>query len=141
MTQLVFNRDDELAQWAEIIYPDCAPLSRPLTSIGIANSKGEILGVAIYHNFRQNDVEVTFITTTPRWATLGNVRALLHYPFIQLGVQRMTAITGKSNKKARKFLSGIGFLLEGTHPYAAKGKTACTYGIYLNNAQRWLSHG
>tara|TARA_R110000868_G_scaffold86238_1_gene241942 strand:+ start:197 stop:622 length:426 start_codon:yes stop_codon:yes gene_type:complete len=141
MTQLVFNRDDELAQWAEITYPDCAPLSRPLTSIGIANSKGEILGVAIYHNFRQNDVEVTFITTTPRWATLGNVRALLHYPFIQLGVQRMTAITGKSNKKARKFLSGIGFLLEGTHPYAAKGKTACTYGIYLNNAQRWLSHG
>tara|TARA_R110000764_G_scaffold160377_2_gene247886 strand:- start:208 stop:633 length:426 start_codon:yes stop_codon:yes gene_type:complete len=141
MTQLLFNRDDELAQWAENKYPDCAPLSRPLTSIGIASSEGKILGVAIYHNFRQNDVEITFITTTPRWATLGNIKALLYYPFIQLGVQRMTAITKKSNKQARKFLSGIGFLLEGTHPYAANGKTACTYGLYSDNAKkRWL-HG
>ena len=139
MTQLIFDRDEELATWAETQYPDCAPLARPLTSIGIASSEGEIIGVAIYHNFRHTDVEVTFITATQRWATLGNVRALLHYPFIQLGVQRMTAITSKSNKKARKLLRGLGFLLEGTHPYAAKGKTACTYGLYSDNAKRWLN--
>ena len=98
MTQLIFGKDEELAKWAEATYPDCAPLARPLTAIGIASSEGELLGVAIYHNFRQYDVEITFVTANPRWSTPGNVRAILHYPFIQLGVKRMTAITKKSNK-------------------------------------------
>ena len=45
MTQLIFDRDEELATWAETQYPDCAPLARPLTSIGIASSEGEIIGL------------------------------------------------------------------------------------------------
>ena len=49
MTQLIFDRDEELATWAETQYPDCAPLARPLTSIGIASSEGEIIGVAIFY--------------------------------------------------------------------------------------------
>lgn len=141
MTQLLFGRDDELAAWAEENYPECAPLSRPLTAIGVASSTGEMLGVAIYHNFRQNDVEITFITATPRWATSGNISAMLHYPFVQLGVQRMTAITAKANKKARKLLTGLGFILEGVHPYANAGQTACTYGLYSENAQKWIKNG
>ena len=140
MTELVFGRDDELAAWAEAHYPDCAPLSRPLTAIGVASYSGDIMGVAIYHNYRQNDIEITFITATPRWATPGNIRALLHYPFIQLGVKRMTAITKKSNKKARSFMTGLGFILEGVHPYAARDCTAaCTYGLYAKNAEKWTN--
>jgi RimJ/RimL family protein N-acetyltransferase len=140
LTELVFGRDDELAAWAEAHYPDCAPLSRPLTAIGVASYSGDIMGVAIYHNYRQNDIEITFITATPRWATPGNIRALLHYPFIQLGVKRMTAITKKSNKKARSFMTGLGFILEGVHPYAARDCTAaCTYGLYAKNAEKWTN--
>ena len=140
MTELVFGRDDELAIWAEAHYPDCAPLSRPLTAIGVASDSGDIMGVAIYHNYRQNDIEITFITATPRWATPGNIRALLHYPFIQLGVKRMTAITKKSNKKARSFMTRLGFVLEGTHPYAARDcTTSCTYGLYSKNAEKWTN--
>jgi RimJ/RimL family protein N-acetyltransferase len=98
------------------------------------------MGVAIFHNYRQNDIEVTFITATPRWATLGTIRGILHYPFKQLGVKRMTAITMKSNKKARKLLTGLGFVLEGVHPFAATDCTsACTYGLYAKNAERWLN--
>jgi RimJ/RimL family protein N-acetyltransferase len=140
MTGLVCGRDDELATWAEEHYPDCAPLARPLTAIGVSSNDGDIMGVAIFHNYRQNDIEITFITATPRWATLGNIRGILNYPFIQLGVKRMTAITNKSNKKARKLLTGLGFILEGTHPYAARDCTAaCTYGLYAKNAEKWLN--
>ena len=140
MTQLIFNQDDKLAAWAEAMYPKCAPLSRPLTAIGVASSEGKLIGVAIYHNFRQNDLEITFVTADPRWATPGNVRAILHYPFIQLGVERMTAITEKSNKKARKLMEKLGFCLEGVHPYAVDGvRPACTYGLYSDNAKRWLN--
>jgi RimJ/RimL family protein N-acetyltransferase len=52
----------------------------------------------------------------------------------------MTAITNKSNKKARKLLTGLGFVLEGVHPFAATDCTsACTYGLYDKNAERWLN--
>jgi len=140
MTELVFDRDEELALWAEQHYPECAPLCRPLTSIGVASNDGDIMGVAIFHNYRQNDIEITFITATPRWATPGNIRGILNYPFVQLGVKRMTAITKKSNKKARKFMTGLGFVLEGVHPYGAKDcTTACTYGLYPENAKKWLN--
>lgn len=140
MTELVCGRDEELAQWAEKHYPDCSPLCRPLTSIGVASNDGDIMGVAIFHNYRQNDIEITFITATPRWATPGNIRGILNYPFVQLGVKRMTAITNKSNKKARKFMTGLGFVLEGVHPYGARDcTTACTYGLYPENAKRWLN--
>jgi len=106
----------------------------------VASNDGDIMGVAIFHNYRQNDIEITFITATPRWATLGNIRGILRYPFIQLGVKRMTAITNKSNKKARKFMTGLGFVLEGVHPYGARDcTTACTYGLYPENAKRWLN--
>lgn len=140
MTRLVFDCDEELVLWAEKEYPSCAPLSRPLTSIGITSDSGNIVGVAIFNNYRQNDIEITFITSTPKWATPGNIRAIIGYPFRQLGVKRMTAITDKSNKKSRKLLTGLGFVLEGVHPYAARDCTpACTYGLYAKNAEKWIN--
>lgn len=141
MTQLIFDQDDELAAWAEATFPECLPLARPLTAIGFTSSQGEILGVAIFHNFVHYDIQVSIITATPRWATPGNIRAILHYPFIQLGVKRMTATTAKSNKRARKMLLGIGAHLEGVHPYGMDGvKTACSYGLYRDDAiKKWLS--
>ena len=140
MTELIFGKDDEMAAWAEANYPECAPLARPLTAIGVASSAGEILAVAIYHNFMYPSIEITFIAATQsRWATKPIIRSILHYPFFQLNVARMSAITGKSNKKARKLLAGVGFLLEGTHPFAVRGKTACSYGLYRDAAiKKWF---
>jgi len=143
MSELIFGRDDELAAWAEHVYPECAPLARPLTAIGVASSQGDILAVAIYHNYRYNDVEITFVAATrSRWATKPIIRSLLHYPFFQLGVDRMTGITAKSNRKARKLNEAIGFVLEGVHPYAARGRTACSYGLYKQTViNKWFPNG
>ena len=142
MTQLVFGKDDELAAWAEANYPDCSPLPRPLTALGIASNDGKVLGVAIYHDFSDNDVQITFVAETrSRWATKPIIRSLLHYPFYQLGAQRMTAITNKSNKAARKLLVGLGFKLEGTHPLADGGvRPKISYGLYHDVAKRkWFN--
>jgi RimJ/RimL family protein N-acetyltransferase len=140
MTALVCGHDDELAAWAEAHYPDCAPLARPLTAIGVSSNDGDVMGVAIFNNYRQNDIEITFITATPKWATPGNIRGILHYPFVQLGVKRMTAITAKSNKRARKLLIGLNFVLEGVHLYATKDLTSsCTYALYAENAEKWIN--
>jgi len=140
MTQIILEKDEELAQWAEDRFPEFAPLSRPLTSIGFASSAGEILAVAVFNSFRHHDIECSIVAATPKWATPGNIRVIFDYPFVQLGVKRMTAITAKKNKRCRKLLEGVGFRLEGVHPYADKGTAAaCTYGIYSDRAMEWLN--
>ncbi len=140
---LIFDSEN-LAEWVEANFPELGQIARPLYAIGVTDEEN-ILCVALFNNFGQNrrnetyDLQVTFVAATPRWATPGNIRAILHYPFIQLGVKRMTAITDKSNKKARKLLEGIGFRLEGTHPYGADGVApSLTYGLYAEQAKRWL---
>lgn len=143
MTQLIFNHDAELAQWAEKVYPICAPLHSDLmTSIGFASSDGRsILGVAFFNNFMHNhkDIEISVVAATPKWATPGNIRAILHYAFVQLGVHRMTASTSKSNTKARRLIEFFGGRLEGVHPNGHLGREKrLTYGLQRKDADRWL---
>ena len=149
MTQLIFNRADELADWAEIQSPEIGDVGRPCEAIGIASNDGKLMAVAIYNNFtyyngsksKCYDVHMTFVAATPRWATSGNIRAVLDYPFNQLGVKRMTSIINKDNKRARKLNEGVGFKLEGMHPFGNGGKgRSCTYGLYHNVVkERWFN--
>ena len=106
MTNLVFGRDEELVTWAE--RSGLGPFQRPLTAIGVVDDEDKIMAVAIYNNYRySSDIEVSFVAATPRWATQGNIRAMLSYPFVQLGVKRLSAITTKKNKRCRKLLTGL----------------------------------
>ena len=141
LTTLIFGHDEELARWAEqISAAGVGPFQRPLTSIGVTDKDNQLMAVAIYNNYRNDsDIEVSFVASTPRWATKGNIRAMLHYPFVQLGVKRMTAITTKQNKRCRKLLLGLGFKQEGVHPFAGNsGATAITYGLYSELAKKWV---
>ena len=102
------------------------------------------MAVAIYNNYRySSDIEVSFVAATPRWATQGNIRAMLSYPFVQLGVKRLSAITTKKNQRGRKLLTGVGFKQEGVDPFAGENKaTAITYGLYSEPAKKWVeNHG
>jgi RimJ/RimL family protein N-acetyltransferase len=140
MNTLVFGRDEEMAVWAE--KSGIGPFQRPLTAIGVADTEGDIMAVAIYNNYRYDaDIEVSFVAATPRWATQGNIRAMLRYPFVQLGVKRLSAITLKKNKRCRKLLTGLGFKQEGVHPFAGeKQATAITYGLYSESAKKWVQN-
>lgn len=141
MAQLIFGHDEELAQWAESEYPEGAPFPRPVVAIGIADKDTERLyGVAMYSGFTPTNVDFGMITVSRRWATKGTVRAILYYPFIQLGAKRMTALTLKSNKHARRVLEKFGFRQEGVHPYGfPNGKTAVSYGLYRDHViERWF---
>ena len=139
LTTLIFGKDEELALWAE--KSGIGPFQRPLTAIGVAGIDGKIMAVAIYNNYRySDDIEISFVAATPRWATQGNIRAMLSYPFVQLGVKRLSAVTNKNNKRSRKLLTGLGFKQEGVHPFAGKdGETAMTYGMYLEPAKKWIN--
>lgn len=139
---IVYGPVDVLAEWAELHMPECAPIYKPLTAfMGFATRSGELLAVAFFNNYRHNDKDIEFsiVAATPRWATPGNIRAILHYAFVQLGVQRLTAHTAKSNKHVRRLMERVGARLEGVHPKGHLGKsTRLSYCLHREDAGRWL---
>lgn len=144
MTHIILGRDEDLLNWAIGQMPELSNLALPAVCIGFASQDmSKLYAVAIYNNFRHYDIEISFVATTPRWATPSNIRVVMDYPFNQLGVKRMSAFTAKSNKRARKLNEGVGFKLEGVHPFGWFGsEDACSYGITEKTVrEKWLKNG
>jgi RimJ/RimL family protein N-acetyltransferase len=72
-----------------------------------------ILAVALYQNYRKTDIELVFAAEpNSNWAQRDAMSEVISYPF-KIGCNRITAITRKSNRKARKALQTLGFKQEG----------------------------
>lgn len=114
----------------------------PCASVGIEDEDCNLVAVAVFNNFRPPNVEVTFVTSTPRWQSRRAVRDILSYPFYQLCAKRVTAITEVTNTPARAFLCRLGFVEEGTHPDYLPSGDAVSHGLYREVAMRlWLTTG
>lgn len=133
---LIFGRDRAIIAWVEQRLG--IELAKPAVGIGVAHNN-ELVAAAVYNNYRSPNIEVTFIQSSPRWASPGAVKAILSYPFLQLGCRRITATTEATNKRARAFLCRLGFEQEGYHPDALSSGDAVTYGLLRKNAARWLA--
>ena len=133
---LIFGWDRELARWAgdRIGVDDFGPC----VAIGVAH-RGEIVAAAVYNQYRHPNIQVTFVTSSPRWASPGAIRAILGYPFNQLRCKRITAITEATNQPARAFLCRLGFREEGYHPDSLPSGDSVTYGLLLRDAARWTA--
>ena len=64
----------------------------PCVTIGVLH-KGDIAAVALYNKYLHPNIEVTIVTSSPRWASPGAVRQIIGYPFKQLHCKRITATT------------------------------------------------
>lgn len=138
---LVLGKDAEVCAWVRRLMPTPADGLKDGASIGIED-RGRLIAGAVFTDYRVlpygKDIQITFASVSPRWATRGNIRAIMSYPFIQLGCTRLTTITGRKNKRARKFIEGIGFHLEGVVRKAYDGyQDAIVYG-QLRGECKWL---
>lgn len=107
------------------------------TAIGIIR-RGHLVGGVVFNNCRGFDIHMSAAFDRKGWALPETLRALCEYPFGQLKVSRVTSITGKKNKRARKALEYIGFTLEGVHPRGLDGREdAMSYGLLRENC-KWL---
>lgn len=133
---LLYGCDEALANWAGQRLR--MEIAKPNTAIGVAHG-GKILAAAVFNNFRPPNIEITFVTVSPRWASPGAVRAILRYPYQQLGCKRITAIIEATNQPARAFLCRLGFKLEGVHPDVFASGAAETYGLLRKHALPWVA--
>lgn len=141
--KLILDRAREVVIWTRQYMPPHIDLNKDLAAIGVADERG-LLAAAIFTDYHQlplgADIHMSFAATSPRWAQRGVIRGILSYPFTQLKCNRLTALTARSNKRARKLMEGLGFQLEGVHWRAYDGKTdAISYCLRRYVAEeKWL---
>lgn len=135
---LLYGHDRELSLWVgQRLGLDGPVRSVEPTAIGVARH-GRIVAAALFTNYQPPNIEITFVTTTPRWASREMIKGILSYPFVQLGCKRVTAVTEECNGAARVFLERLGFKQEGIHPDAFPSGAGISYGLLRADAERWL---
>lgn len=85
----------------------------PFRAIGMERN-GELQAVVVYNNYSTYNVSM-HIAAVPgrRWMTKSYLLACFRYPFIQLGVHRVTGLVPARNQTALDFDLHLGFREEG----------------------------
>jgi len=109
----------------------------PCVGFGVVRAS-QLFGGVVFNNFRSFDVHMSAPFDHVGWALPETIQDLCDYPFNRWGMMRVTAITGKKNKKARKVLEYIGFKFEGVSRLGLDGeRDAHVYGL-LKQECKWL---
>lgn len=92
---------------------------------------GEIACAVIYNHPAYKSINGHILSDgKKRWATKEFVRMMFWYPFVALGMNRITAPIAESNSDAIKLVEKLGFILEGRmRGYRNNGEAQLIYGI------------
>jgi RimJ/RimL family protein N-acetyltransferase len=135
--QLIYGDEARLLPWAldriglEAFRPDAR-------AIGLERD-GEIVAVTVFDNFSSADCYIHIASDgTKRWMNRGFLAACFAFPFVQLGLRRVTGLVAAKNTAALAFDENLGFAREGYHPHAAGDDDLITLGLLRENC-RFLS--
>lgn len=111
----------------------------PCTAIGVVDRNDDLVGGVVFHQYSRENrtIHLSAAGSTARWLNRNVLYGIFSYPFSQLGVERITCLTGKKNRSARQFLEGFGFKLEGCIRRGLADQDLMIYGL-LN--REWQDH-
>jgi RimJ/RimL family protein N-acetyltransferase len=124
---MIYGHDREIAEWVGNQL-DCN-FEQNSVAIGMA-LKGAIIAGVVYHSYRPKyNIEMSIAAITPKWATRKTLKALFAYPFMQLGLPRVTAVVSAKDKSVQRFDERLGFKREGLMRDAHPDGDAVIYGL------------
>lgn len=89
---------------------------------------GALVGGIAYMNWNGVNIDVHVASNgSRRWISPRLLEVAFDYPFIQLGVRRITAEIGEGNADSRSFAEHLGFILEGKKKDAHPTGALCIY--------------
>lgn len=77
-------------------------------------NKGKLKAVVMYTNFTGENCEMHIASNSQDWCSRSVLHDLFWYPFEVLKVNRVSAMTHKSDTKLQSFMQRVGFEHEGT---------------------------
>lgn len=101
----------------------------------------EFQAVVVYNGREDANIGISIASATPKWASKSMLRVAFNYPFVQLGLNRVTGYIRETNTKARRNAERLGFKLEGEmRQYYKNGDSCMVYGLTKDEC-RWIEHG
>lgn len=106
-------------------------------AIGLERN-GKPIAATIYHDYTRANILMSFAAIPGRrWLTREYLRAIFRYPFVQLGVRRVTGVIASRNSDSLRFAHKLGAKFEGTLKHALPDDDLVVMGI-LKEDCRWL---
>lgn len=131
---LIYGQEERLLAWAlervglEAFRPDAK-------TIGLER-EGELVAVVVFDNFSTCDANMHIASDgTRRWMNKSLLLAAFTYPFVQIGLKRLTGLVPANNEDALKFDENIGFEREGYHPDADISGDLISLGLLRKNCR------
>lgn len=132
--------DERLADWIAARIPGMSAgnLKRYAATVGVVLD-GELIAAMACGGKERGNVEITFASDNPRWATKGTIAKLMHWPFVQLDCHRVTTRIAASNLRAIRFNEGIGFKREGLiRQGQSPTEDTVLLGLLRDEAPQWM---
>lgn len=128
---VLYGMDQEVSAWVAERVPVLAGRAAAgdgaSAALGVVRGERIIAGI-VFRNYRSGvDIEVDLAAEDPRWAFPVTLRRLFRYPFVQLGLPRITCIVSAANARCRELCEGrpgkpgLGWKHEGTARRAYDG--------------------
>lgn len=110
--QLIYDQQERLLAWAEGKI-GVSRFREAAKAIGLERD-GELAAVVVYDGFSACDCNMHIASDgTGRWMNRALLVAAFAYPFVQLGLRRVTGLVPAKNAVALAFDSHLGFEFEG----------------------------
>jgi RimJ/RimL family protein N-acetyltransferase len=106
--------------------------------ISITDNDGKLLGGAIYEKFLGNSIFGHVSGLCENWLSRDALWVAFHYPFVQLGCQKLLGMTPSANVKALEFARRLGFTEVGRVTDAYRDGDLVVFEMDRKDC-RWLS--
>lgn len=133
-SKLIYGQENRLLPWAE--EKTGVEYRRDAYTIGLEKN-GDLVAVVVYDSFGKTDANMHIASDGTRaWMNKELLVSAFAYPFIQLGLLRVTGLVPADNEIALRFDEHIGFVREGYHPKAGPdGKDLISLGLLRENCR------
>lgn len=137
MKRILAGQDERVMEWMRARLP-FEQSEIPYTAIGLLTEVGTLCAGVMYEYFTRVDVHAHIVAERLTRHFIGEA---FRYPFLQLGVRRITVPVVATNARAIGFVEGLGFVHEGTMRKRWRdGSDLLIYGM-LRAECRWLEVG
>jgi RimJ/RimL family protein N-acetyltransferase len=110
----------------------------PCATLAFFTDDLELQAVVVYSHVDEKNCEINIASHSPKWCSKLVLKIGFAIPFIQYGLNRMTATIRESNTKSIALVERLGFRRVGElEEFYESGESAILYGLTKTQC-RWL---